>query len=204
MFTETDSPNNLMCLYVLFIYLVGLHLQSQLGHEESHIFLWFSIAELCHSWSVLSVQVVPNNCFQGRPSSLCWLGHLCILTSIGSAVSPRPFLSSLGASAKRVPVPSITAVPSRHVTLYSQLCSVYLKLWEGFQIFSVPQYLRREQWWVLSPWGLPRCLPHSPYGQPTGAGNRFEGKIRITFKHLTFGMLIDIQRVGSWIYTSGV
>ena len=45
-----------MCLYVLFIYLVGLHLQSQLGHEESHIFLCFSIAELCHSWSVLLVQ----------------------------------------------------------------------------------------------------------------------------------------------------
>lgn len=115
MFTETDSPNNLMCLYVLFIYLVGLHLQSR------HIFLWFSIAELCHSWSVLSVQVVPNNCFQGRPSSLCWLGHLCILTSIGSAVSPRPFLSSLGASAKRVPVPSITAVPS---TKYLAWCYI--------------------------------------------------------------------------------
>ena len=55
-----------MCLYVPSIYLVGLHLQSQLGHEESHIFLCFSVAELCHSWSVLLVQVVPSNCFQGR------------------------------------------------------------------------------------------------------------------------------------------
>lgn len=162
MFTETDSPNNLMCLYVLFIYFMGLQLQYQLGHEESHIFLCFSIAELCHSWSVLLVQVVPSNCFQGRTSSLCWLGRLCILTSTGSAVSPRPFLSSLRASAERVPVPSIVAVPSRRVALCSQLSSVFLKLWEGFQISSVPQYLRREQWWVLSPWDLPRCLPHSP------------------------------------------
>lgn len=47
-----------MYLYVLFIYLVGFNLQSQLGHEESHIFLHFSIAELCHSLSVLLVQVV--------------------------------------------------------------------------------------------------------------------------------------------------
>ena len=151
-----------MCLYVLFMYLVGLQLQSQLGHEESHIFLCLSIAELCHSWSVLLVQEVPSNCFQGRTSSLCWLGHLCVLTSIGSAVSPRLFLSSLGASAERVPVPSIVAVPSRRVALCSQLSSVCLKLWEAFQVSSTPQYLRREQWWVLSPWNLPGCLPHSP------------------------------------------
>lgn len=197
----TQQPHVFVCS--LYIFSGFAFTVPTWSWRESYFSLFF------HSWTVSFMvcslgAVVPSNCFQGRTSSLCWLSHLCILTSIGSAVSPRPFLSSLGASAKRVPMPSIMAVPSRHVALYFQLCSVYLNLWEGFQIFSMPQYLRREQWWVLSPWDLPRCLPHSPYGHTWGREQVWGENQKFTFKHLTFGMLIDIQRVSSWIYTSGV
>lgn len=103
---------------------------------------------LWHPLSVRLLQVVRSTPPRAWPA-LCWLGHLHVLSFFGTAACRRSSLSSLWASAEGFPRPA-SWLPAGVMALYSQLYSVYLRLWEDFQISSMPKYLGREQW-VISP-----------------------------------------------------